>query len=323
MLGMWHVHADGIVRQIAAHPGEFTLVGFHDVDAELVARREAQWAPLLGPLRVFDRVGEMLQEPIDGVIVEGRIHENLGLAWLALEYGKPVLLEKPAGDDRDAHRALIDLARRKKLHVQMLYLFRYMPAMRELRRRAHELGDIYHFRGRLPKNPDLYENYVRDLGRYRGGMFFEMAGHLVDLMVTLLGPPRAVTPFMAHHHRTVPTTFVDNGIAVCEYGNAWGTIEVPALEVVPQQRRIEVFGSEAGVVIPNLGSGHLANAPMQRLEFFRRGDAAWQTLEWPDEPLQISDLREFAAVLAGAKTPDFSMEHDLLVQDVLLRTVNA
>ncbi|MBY0522196.1 MAG: hypothetical protein K2R98_02290 [Gemmataceae bacterium] len=32
MLGMWHTHADGIVRLVAAHPREFALVGFHDAD---------------------------------------------------------------------------------------------------------------------------------------------------------------------------------------------------------------------------------------------------------------------------------------------------
>jgi predicted dehydrogenase len=321
MLGMWHLHADGIVRQVAAHPREFTLVGFHDADPHVVARRQTQWAPHLGPLRLFERPEALLEESLDGVVVEGRVFENLGLARRALEHGKPVLLEKPAGDDFDAYRRLIDLAQRKKLHAQMLYLFRYMPAIQELLRRvrAGELGDIYHFRGRLPKAPALYDEYVADLGRYRGGMFFEMAGHLVDLMIALLGPPGAITPFLAHHHRAGPATFIDNAVAVCAYPNAWAAIEVPALEIVPQRRRIEVFGTEGGVIIPHLGSGHLANQDVQPIEIFRRGQADWQTLELANAPLQIGDLREFAAVIAGHKAPDLSMGHDLAVQEALLR----
>ena len=35
--------------------------------------------------------------------------------------------------------------------------------------------------------------------------------------------------------------------------------------------------------------------------------------------LQIADLREFAAVIAGKKEPDFSHEHDLIVQRALLQ----
>jgi predicted dehydrogenase len=321
MLGMWHLHADGIVRQVAAHPREFTLVGFYDADPQVVARRQTQWAPHLGALRLFDRPEALLQEPLDGVVVEGRVFENLGLAWRALEHGKPVLLEKPAGDDFDEYRRLIEYAQQKKLHVQMLYLFRTMPVIQELLRRvrAGELGQIYHYRGRLPKDPTLYDEYVADLGRYRGGMFFEMAGHLVDLMIALLGPPSTITPFLAHHHRAGPATFIDDAVAVCAYPNAWASIEVPALEIVPQRRRIEVLGTEGGVIIPHLGSGHLANKDVQPIEIFHRGQADWQTLELPNEPLQISDLREFAAVLAGRKEPDFSAAHDLAVQEALLR----
>ena len=270
---------------------------------------------------VFDRAEELVQEPIDGVIVEGRIHENLGLARLALEHGRPVLLEKPAGDNLGEFRRLIDLARAKKLHVQMLYLFRYMPAIRELLRRARggELGRIYRVHGRLPKDRSEYAGYCADLAHYPGGIFFEMAGHLVDLIVALLGPPNNVTPFLAHHHADGPAAFIDNAVAILEHAGAWGSIEVNALEVVPERRRIEVLGTEGGIIIPHLGSGHLANRQVQTIEIFRAGQPGWQTLELPNEPLQISDLREFAAVIAGHKPPDFSMEHDLAVQEALLR----
>src|SRR5262245_31627270 len=126
MLGMWHTHADGIVRQVVANPKEFALVGFHDPDAKVVAERRKQWQPLIPGFRVFDTAKELLAQECDGVVVEGRVHENLALAHLALESGRSVMLEKPAGDDLDAHHKLIDLAQRKHLRVQMIYLFRYM-----------------------------------------------------------------------------------------------------------------------------------------------------------------------------------------------------
>src|SRR5438067_1800830 len=99
MLGMWHTHADGLVRQVAAHPDEFTLAAFYDPDPEVVADRRRRWGPQLRPLRVLDRPEALLREPLDGVVVEGRVYDNLRLARLALESGRPVLLEKPAGDD--------------------------------------------------------------------------------------------------------------------------------------------------------------------------------------------------------------------------------
>jgi predicted dehydrogenase len=154
---------------------------------------------------------------------------------------------------------------------------------------------------------------------YRGGMFFEMAGHVIDMMIALLGTPRQIKPFLGHHHRRGPAEYIDNGMAVFGYPNAWASVEVPALEVAPHSRRLEVFGTAGAIVIPHLGSGHLANPNVQPIEVYRAGDRDWQTIQLPARTLQVSDLREFAAVVAGRKAPDFSMDHDLAVQETLLR----
>src|SRR5437868_4928181 len=209
MLGMWHTHADGILRQVAAHADEFALAGFWDPDPAVVARRRKEWQPKIPGFRVFDAPELLLKEPLDGVVVEGRVFENLKLARLALESGRPVLLEKPAGDHLDEYRRLIDLAQRKHLHLHMIYLFRYMSAVAELlaRGRKGEFGRLYEFRARLPKDLASYQHFVEELKPYPGGMFFEMAGHVIDLMVALLGRPKSITPFLAHHHTEPPASF--------------------------------------------------------------------------------------------------------------------
>jgi predicted dehydrogenase len=318
---MWHTHADGIVRQVVAHPDEFRLVGFYDADPAVVADRRQSWGRTVPDFRVFDRPEDLLRGPLDGVVVEGQVFENLRLARLALEGGRSVMLEKPAGEDLDEFRRLIDLAQRKHLHVQMIYLFRYMSAVLALleRVRRGELGRIYEFRARLPKDLPSYDRYERELSRYKGGIFFEMAGHVIDLMVAVLGRPDSVTPFLAHHHNA-PGTFIDNGLAVYGFDHAWGIIEVPALEVAPNSRRIEVYGTRGACVIPHLGSGHLANKEVQPIEVYRAGESDWRRLELPAATLQIADLCEFAACLAGGKAPDYSMEHDFHVQETLLRS---
>jgi predicted dehydrogenase len=321
MLGMWHTHADGIVRQVAEHPEEFTLAGFYDAEPKVVAERRKTWGARLPGFRVFNQPEELLKETLDGVVVEGRVHDNLKLARLALETGRPVMLEKPAGDNWEDYRRLIDLAQRKNLRVQMIYLFRYMSAVQALMDRARkgQLGRIYEFRARLPKDLASYQRFVEELRPYPGGIFFEMAGHVIDLMVALLGRPREVRSFLGHHHTEPPATYVDNGIAVFGFANAWGIIEIPALEVAPHARRIEVYGTEGACVIPHLGSGHLANKNIQPIEVYQAGKGDWQRINLPAQPMQIRDLREFAASIAGKKEPDFSMEHDLQVQEALLQ----
>src|SRR5262249_27730476 len=106
---------------------------------------------------------------------------------------------------------------------------------------------------------------------------------------------------------------------VCGYPQAWGIIEVPALEVAPHARRIEVYGTQGAVVIPHLGSGHLANPNIQPVEVYRAGQKDWERLELPAKTLQLDDVREFAACIQGKRDPDFSREHDLHVQEALLQ----
>jgi predicted dehydrogenase len=269
MLGMWHSHADGIVRRVAEHPDEFKLVGFYDSDPAVVRARRGEWQPHLGECRVFDSPEKLLAEPLDGVVVEGRVYENLSLARMAIETGRPVMLEKPAGEKLDDFRRLLDLAQRKHLHVQMIYLFRYMSAVQEMLRqaRAGNLGRIYEFRARLPKDLGSYDKYVAELDRYPGGMFFEMAGHVIDVMVAILGKPTSVTPFLGHHH-DASGSFIDHGVAVFGFPHAWGIVEVPALEVAPHSRRVELYGTSGACVIPHLGTGHLPNKNIQPIEVF-------------------------------------------------------
>ncbi len=322
ILGMHHAHAHGIVRQVADHPEEFHLAAAFDPDPGLAEERAQRWSPILGGLPVCGSPEELLDRPLDGVIVEGRVEENLRWARMAIERGLPVMLEKPPGVDLQGYRELIDLARRNKARVQIIYLFRYMSAVLEMLRLARdgELGRVYEFRARLPKDLQSYRNHVDDYDRFPGGIFFEMAGHVIDMMVAILGRPRSITPFMAHHHSS-GCRFIDNGMAVFEYDHAWGIVEVTALEHVPDARRFEVYGTKGACAIPNLGSGHLANDATQALDVCVGDNPEWKRIELPAATLQISDLREFAACIAGRKDPDYEMEHDLIVQESLLEAV--
>jgi predicted dehydrogenase len=309
MLGMWHSHADGIVSRVAENPKEFELAGFYDPEKAVVEEKSRRWAPKIPGFKVFEKPEQLLAEKLDGVVVESRVYENLALARMALDSGRPVMLEKPAGTSLEEHRELIALAREKKLHVQMVYLFRYLPAVRELFARKAGLGALYQFRGRLSKDLAGYAGNVRECGRYKGGIFFEMGGHAIDLLVSCLGVPKTIAPFLAHHSANEPTSFIDNGLAVFGYDRAWGVVEVPALEAVPRQRRFELYGTKGAVIIPHL--------PEPRIEVCAGGK--WTSIDLPAVPGQLSDLREFAAVVGGRKAPDVSFDHDLAVQETLLK----
>jgi predicted dehydrogenase len=329
MLGLWHVHAAGMVRQIALHPEEFQLVAGFDREESVCETRLREWRDLVPEFQIARSPEDLFSRNLDGVLVEGRVDENIAWASLAIERGLPVLLEKPAGTDVAGFAALQQRAFACGVHLQLAYLFRAMPAIRAMLRhaRAGDLGTLYRFHARLPKEFSLYDEFERDLGHYPGGIFFEMAGHLIDFLIRVAGQPTHVQGFLRHHHPQAGGAFVDNAVAVIHCPGLLATIEATALEVLPGTRRIELFGTRGGIVIPHLGSGHLGNFPRQPYELFLAesspgaGDGTqgrWRQFEPESVPLQIGDLREFSAVVRGEKAPEYSPAHDLAVQETLM-----
>jgi predicted dehydrogenase len=317
MLGLHHPHAKGLAARIFEHPGEFALLGGWDPDPDLGAARVREWPGLV----LAESAASLLDQPLDGVVVEGRVRDNLRWARLALERGLPVMLEKPAGCDLVEYRAVRRLADERGLHLQMIYLFRYMTAVMELLdlARSGALGEIYEFRARIPKTIDGYARNREEFMPYCGGIWFEMAGHLIDLMVRVLGRPNRATVRLGQHHPDADG-FEDSAVGLFEYDHALAILETPTLEAPPDQRRIEVYGTRGAAILPHLGTGHLPNDPTQRLDVWRTSTGRWERRELPRAVLQITDLREFAKVVRDGATPDYTAAHDVIVQELLLQT---
>ena len=315
-LGAWHSHAGMHVREATRRPDELQLLGLYDSDPEVVAARRAEWAALHGELAVFASVEAVLESEAEAVVVEGRVHENLDYAERALEAGKHVLLEKPAGVDIDHLARVHDLARERGLMLQMAYMWRYNPAVHEIVRlsKAGALGDIFYFRGHIPKPKEWHPQMERDIGIYKGATYFEMAGHLVDLMVTLMGEPTSVNPVLGRHYGDRPR-FVDNAVVVHEFERGLGTIDTAAMHVgMDRTRRIEVYGTLGTAIHTQIGSNNLSLFLESGTEDYSVG---WQDLTIERPGTFPTLLRELAACVGGQKAPDYTLDHDMAVQRVL------
>jgi len=149
----------------AAHPNEFTLVGGYDPDRGVAAER-ANAGCRACPSCAFSTSPTTccgnrsmacggrgaLREPAPGAAGAGE--------------RRPVLLESRPAPTSTTSRRLIDLAQRRHLHVQMLYLFRYMAAVQELLQRARkqEFGRVYEFAPGCRRNwgvPAFVRNWRR------------------------------------------------------------------------------------------------------------------------------------------------------------------
>lgn len=316
-LGAWHSHAIMHVREAAGRPDELQLIGMYDSDPAVIARNQERWTEYCPELPVFPTVEAVLDSDAEAVVVEGHVYENLGYARQALEAGKHVLLEKPAGTDLDEFIALSRLAQNRGLRLHMAYMWRYNPALQSIIElaAAGALGDLFYYRGHIPKPMSWYPELEGEIGRYQGDLYFEMGGHLVDLMMILMGVPERVKPTLGRHY-DADRRWVDNAVVVHEFDRGLGTIDTAAMHVDSNRvRRIEVYGTRGTAIHSPIGSNDFSVC----LEDAAAGyDAGWQDITITPPPDFPTLLRELAACIRGEKEPDYSLEHDIEVQRVLL-----
>ena len=315
-LGAWHSHAPMHVKEAAARPEEFALLGMYDADPQVISRNLERWQQHGLEIPVFASVEEVLNSGAEAVVVEGHVYQNLDYVERALHAGKHVLMEKPAGVDLEHMERVHALAAEKELVLQMAYMWRYNPAIDEMLSLVREglLGQVFMYRGHIPKPIEWHPQLYGEFKAYHGGVYFEMAGHLVDLMVAMMGEPLVVKGVLAKHYGKREE--VDNAVVVHECRDGIGIIDTTGMQV-GMDRRIEVHGTKGMVLHEPLGSNQLRVYLEEGTEEYQAG--AWHDVEIEAEPEYPSLLRELAACIRGDKQPDFTLEHDRAVQRTLFK----
>ena len=314
-LGAWHSHAGMHVREATERPDEFQLVGMYDPDATVVEGRQKDWSEPFPNLRVFPSVEAALESDAEAVIVEGHVYQNLDYAEQALEAGKHVLLEKPAGVDLEQLKRIHKLSERTGLMLQMAYMWRYNPALHEMLRLAKSgaFGDLFYYRGHIPKPISWHPQLAQEFKVYHGGIYFEMAGHLIDLMVIMMGEPKGVQPSLGRHYDN--RSEVDNAVVVHEFDNGFGTIDTAGMHIESgKTRRIEVYGTKGTAIHTPIGSDNLSLSLETAVEGYAAGSQDVTITRSSSSP---SLLRELAACIRGEKQPDYTLAHDMAVQRTL------
>jgi predicted dehydrogenase len=220
MLGTRHGHAVGKWQALAAHPG-VEPVGIYDPDPLTPDRfAEARW------LRSAD---ELLQD-----------------ASIA---AKHVWFDKPAGDDWPAFQQVMQTARQRGLHVQLGYMFRYSPTFARIGQlaRGGEFGELFAIRAHMSTNVDSAER--REQSRHRGGILYDLGGHMLDQIVWLLGQPTRIHSVLQNVATLDIPAYVDNALAVLEFEQAIATLEIAAMEPRPAARRFEVYGTRGSAIL--------------------------------------------------------------------------
>ena len=318
--GISHGHATGKAGAMKTND-DVDFAGVYEPSAEIRATLGTHDA--YEGVHWFSSAEEMLEdESIVGVAAEGRVSQNLEFARAALERGKHVWLDKPAGDDLNAFQAVLNIAREKGLCVQLGYMFRYNAGFQFVLDWANsgKLGEIFSVRGRIStrrSEEDVWK--LRDSrGEREGGIMFILACHLIDIIVAILGRPERTTFFSQNLNHTFPW-FRDNTAAVFEYPDAMATLESTASEVSHgESRRLEVYGTRGSAILEPLEPPALRLCLDEDRDGYAKG---WQRVEVEKRPRYVEGLRALVADIRGEKSPDRSLDHEITVQETVLRAV--
>lgn len=314
-VGTKHAHAEGKLRTILKYPELFELVGIVENDPEgrdRLSGREA-YAALS-----WMSEEELLAAPgLQAVAVETEVPELVPTAMRCIRSGKHIHLDKPAGESLPECRELHAEAARRGLTIQMGYMLRYNPAFEFLFRIVREgwLGEITEVSGMMGKK--MNDAGRRELAVFPGGGMFELACHLIDALVSVLGEPRRVTSIS---HRTYPgkDDFADNQLAVFDYPMAIGTIRCNHIDPLGFPRRqFSVTGTEGTCEIRPL------EPPAVRLGLDRdRGEfrKGFQEVPLPQAPGRYDgEFLDLARVIRGEKKLAWDAAHDIAVHEAVLR----
>jgi predicted dehydrogenase len=314
-IGVGHAHAGKL--SVYRNSKDYEVVGIVEPDEEL--RRAAEKQELYRGLTWMTR-DQLLKTPgLQAVLVETRVRDLLDNAEACVAAGKHVHIDKPAGESLPQFRRILDAAAKQKLLVQMGYMYRYNPAVVLLREFLSKgwLGEVFEVHAVMSKVIAPAER--KRLAAFRGGMMFELGCHVLDLVINVLGKPQAITPFI-QHTATLDDKLSDNMLAVLSYPRAIATVKSSAMEVEGFDRRhLVVCGTEGTFHIQPLDNPAARVSLSQARGTYKKGT---QDVTFPKYTRYVADAADMAKIIRGEKTTDFPYDHDLTVQDTLLKACN-
>lgn len=311
-IGVGHAHATKM--SVYRNSDDYDVVGVAESDPGL--RNRFTDHPAYRDLKWMTEE-ELLNSPgLQVVGVETKVRDLLTTAEKCIAAGKHIHLDKPAGESLPKFRSILDEAAKKHLAVQMGYMYRFNPAvvfMRDCLKKGW-LGEPFEVHTVMSKV--VPPSSRKGLADYTGGMMFELGCHIMDLAIGVLGRPETVQS-VRQHAADIDDTLVDNMLATLVYPKAIATVKSSAMEVEGFARRhFVVCGTEGTLHIEPLDRPDVRVAFSTPRGKYKKG---YQTIEYGSYSRYTGDAADLAAIVRGEKDPEFSYEHDLAVQETLLK----
>jgi predicted dehydrogenase len=193
----WHALYDAAYLRILAGMADVELVGLHDPDAAVAAKRARE----LGGPPVFTDYRDMLERTKpDFVVALGRHSRMAETAQYLLDHGFPFMMEKPMGLNAGEVSRIADKASLRKAFVALAFPQRYSPFVTRARQLLAEgrFGPLSHLYFRLnrptsARYPAWDSPWMLDPAIAGGGCLRNLGSHVLDLFLLLTGEEASVT----------------------------------------------------------------------------------------------------------------------------------
>lgn len=317
-IGTGHAHAAGKMDAIRSLADTYDVVGIVEHDAAQRARVEN--SPTYSGLAWLKESELLGNAAVQAVAVETRMQDSAATAARCISANKHIHLDKPGAFGHDEYKSMRLEAERRGLTVQMGYMLRYNPAFELLFRAAREgwFGDILEIDCMMGKQ--LSDGGRREMATYPGGGMFELACHVIDAVVTVLGKPRAVHGFSTPSRPDDGTN--DNQLAVLIYPKATATIRCNLNDPFGGPRRqFNVTGTKGTMEIRPLESGRCVLMLSEPHGEYRKGE---QSVELTVPKGRYNgEFIDLAKVIRGEKQLAWTAAHDVAVHETVLRASGA
>ena len=270
---------------------------------------------IFGGVPILEEEALLGMPAVRAIAVETAIEDGTATALRVLRAGKHVHLDKPGGFDHSTFSSMRLEAEERKLSVQMGYMLRYNPAFELLFTAVKEgwLGEITEIDCSMGKLADAGTR--AQLKTQPGGAMFEIAGHLIDVIVALLGKPQRVEAFSTP---VQPDGFPDNQLAVLIYPKTTACVRTNFVDPFGgPRRRFNVTGTEGSLEIMPLESGQVSLSLSRECGGYKKGvQSVRLTVPRGRYDAEFVDL---ASVVRGEKALAWGAAHDIAVHETILR----
>jgi len=323
--GTKHGHAKGWL-EILNNSNLIDFKGLYEPDIErkeyLINSDEKIWRETIW---LDDFEAQLADKDVKIVFIEESNNKSLEVLEKCIENNKNVMLDKPAGDDFKKFNKLAKISEEKNLIIELGYMFRQHEGFKKISEwsKTGKLGKIFmiraHMSTNLPENNLENNNISREgLSKYKGGVFYDLAGHMIDQICWIQGRPKNIKSFFMNSD-SINKQFSDNTVSVFEYDNGMTILDIAAMETKPMARRFEVYGTEGSAIMEPFEPAETIRLCINNsFEDYNEGVNIVKIKDVPryDKPFEI-----FINRVINKTIPIRSMGHEILVQETLMRAI--